>query len=413
MKYNGIESELLVNNGDADEKVELIAPTTAKQWIQRGGIMAVLFATLALVGLALREGHGGGELATGHPLQNRDLATPMDQGQVESNQPNWQIVKKESDLCSTTKEDCMSTKCCKSSGFHCLKTGLNTAKCAKYCTKGKTCTVVSDQVTFNVKEQNTMFCFAVYTKNTGSSKVSHEKELLTRQYAQRVSLFACDAHAVYSDVEVSLGDGLVTQKLVDVEGDFYFAKRKITGSWVNTGMFTQAWKAIGRAGQYLNYDWTVKVDADAVFFPQKLLNRIHLLPVPLSGVFLQNCQTVDYGFFGNLEVFSKTAFMILVSNVDTCKHTTVSDWKIGVHHGKYGPMGEDLFAEICLRKNGVSEVEAFDITTDGACEAKRPGNEKKDKKWKPDCTQTHTPGMHPFKKPDEYFACMAAAAPLA
>ena len=46
-------------------------------------------------------------------------------------------------------------------------------------------------------------------------------------------------------------------------------------------------------------------------------------------------------------------------------------------------MGEDQFAEMCLRKNGVKELEAFDITKDGCCAAKRKGLEKKNKKWKP------------------------------
>ena len=50
-----------------------------------------------------------------------------------------------------------------------------------------------------------------------------------------------------------------------------------------------------------------------------------------------------------------------------------------------GPAGEDLCAVICTRKNGETAMEMFDITKDGCCEAKRPGNVKKKKKWKPDC----------------------------
>ena len=72
----------------------------------------------------------------------------------------------------------------------------------------------------------------------------------------------------------------------------------------------------------------------------------------------------------NLEVFSQTAFSILLANVDTCKTKTVKNWKVGIHKGKYGPMGEDLFAEMCLRKNGVEEIDAFDITKDGCCAAR-------------------------------------------
>lgn len=255
-----------------------------------------------------------------------------------------------------------------------------------------------------------MFCFSVYTSNTGSSKKNYEKELLTQQREKGVSIFACDAQDVYSDVEVSLGGAVSTIKVEDTDKDFHFAKRKTTGAWINTGMFMQVWKAIGKKGAYSSYDWTVKVDPDAVFFPSKLRTRIHLLPIPPGGGFLQNCEGVDYGFFGNLEVFTKTAFSTLVANIDTCKTGSVSNWKEGVEHGKYGPMGEDLFAEICLRKNGVAEIEAFDITLDGACGAKRPADQKKNKKWKADCSTAATAAIHPFKKPTEYFACMDAAA---
>ena len=42
----------------------------------------------------------------------------------------------------------------------------------------------------------------------------------------------------------------------------------------------------------------------------------------------------------------------LTANIDTCDKDTVKDWKVGVEKGKYGPIGEDLFAEMCMRKNG-------------------------------------------------------------
>ena len=71
--------------------------------------------------------------------------------------------------------------------------------------------------------------------------------------------------------------------------------------------------------------------------------------------------------------------------------------------------GEDLFAEMCMRKNGVLGIELFDISKDGCCEAKRPGNEKKNKKWKRDCGATNTPAIHLFKKPAEYKKCMEEA----
>merc|ERR1712238_522172 len=123
----------------------------------------------------------------------------------ESGQFSWQIVHRDRDSCSKGQENCMGTKCCKTSGYHCYAKDDTTAHCAK---------------------------------------------------------------------------------------------RKETGSWVNTGMFIQVWKAIGEANVYQNYDWVVKVDADAVFVPERLQERIQWMPRTTGGTMLQNCQYVDYGFFG-------------------------------------------------------------------------------------------------------------------
>ena len=234
---------------------------------------------------------------------------------------------------------------------------------------------------------------------------SHEQDLLSQQHAKNVSIFSCNAYAVYSDAKVDLGGGLSTIQVTDKEGDFHFAKRKTTGSWVNTGMFKQIRKEIGSAGTYKGYDWTVKSDPDAVFLLSRLVQRIKWLPRPEQGIYLVNCQLVDNGFFGNFEVFSSQVFGILIANLDTCN--TQIDWKTGVKGGKFGPMGEDLFAEKCMEKNGVSKVTAFDISIDGACPADRPKNLHGYKKWHGNCKDVvSAAAIHPFEKPTEYFDCL-------
>ena len=192
---------------------------------------------------------------------------------------------------------------------------------------------------------------------------SHEQDLLSQQHAKNVSIFSCNAYAVYSDAKVDLGGGLSTIQVTDKEGDFHFAKRKTTGSWVNIGMFKQIRKEIGSAGTYKGYDWTVKSDPDAVFLLSRLVQRIKWLPRPEQGIYLVNCQLVDNGFFGNLEVFSSQGFGILIANPDTCN--TQIDWKTGVKGGKFGPMGEDLFAEKCMEKNGVPKLQRLTLVSMG------------------------------------------------
>ena len=49
-----------------------------------------------------------------------------------------------------------------------------------------------------------------------------------------------------------------------------------------------------------------------------------------------------------------------------------------------------------MDKHGVLRVEAFDITTDGACEADRFPGHVKDREFMPNCAWTATLAVHPF-----------------
>jgi len=195
-------------------------------------------------------------------------------------------------------------------------------------------------------------------------------------------------------------------KLEDADGDFHFAKREETGTWLNTGLHYQAWKAIGEAGVYKSANWVVKVDADAVFVPNRLVSFLSSQLVPATGIYLENCKKVKYGWFGSLEIFSAMAFETLLGSMASCKDTL--DWKTGIDGGKYGPMGEDLFAQVCLDANGVPRGEAFGTKLDGTCEADRPTAEKKNKKWKPTCDSGLFAAYHPLMKPEDYWSCWDA-----
>ena len=58
-----------------------------------------------------------------------------------------------------------------------------------------------------------------------------------------------------------------------------------------------------------------------------------------------------------------------------------------------------------INNKSATAIKLFDVSPDG-CEAKRANNAKKNKKWKLDSGSTHTPAIHPFKKPEEYKKCM-------
>jgi len=257
-----------------------------------------------------------------------------------------------------------------------------------------------------------LFCFGFYTQDTGNTKKkSHELSLLRKQLALGVGLFGCRKWSVFSDVETWLSHGppteLKTIKVSDVDGDFHLFKRKKVGTWVNAMMFYQAWMHIRTNKMTVDSDWVVKVDADAVFLPVRLLHTLQGFKVPEGGVYVENCPKVKFGFFGNLEVVSQDGFSSFLANLETCKSTL--DWKGTDPSWEWGPWGEDLFMQKCLDKIGVPKVSNFTMTADGACKADRPKELQKVKglKWEPNCLDINAVSYHPFKTPAAWFKCHA------
>jgi len=316
--------------------------------------------------------------------------------------------------CSKAGENCINTGCCQVSGHKCFTKGKGKAQCNKTCTagvKGFTCDLVNPHsVPVATPLGQNLYCFSVYTENTGNeSLVNHELELLNIVAAQGTGIFACEQWDVFSDVSVPIDhtNGYVTVKVEDGFGEFHQLKRKDSGTWVNWGIFYQIWVKVRELGKWRAADYTIKVDADAVFIPQRLRTWLSSKPGDSPhGLYYENCPNVQYGFFGHLEIISKTAVEVLTGNLEEC-HTVFApcandgcDWKLG-------PWGEDVFAQRCMDHHYVDKVEAFDVATDGACKADRPEGQK-NKKWHPtDCSQLTTATAHPLKKPAAFKKCLA------
>merc|ERR1719401_265823 len=94
----------------------------------------------------------------------------------------------------------------------------------------------------------------------------------------------------------------------------------------NTDVFINVWDQVRKKGAYLNFDWTVKADADAVLVPWRLKQHIAALrPPPGRAIYLKN-NAMDKGlgnngFLGAVEVFSKEALLIYFDNWEGCKNS--------------------------------------------------------------------------------------------
>merc|ERR1712012_1406713 len=225
--------------------------------------------------------------------------------------------------------------------------------CNKTCTagvKGFTCDIIDPHsVPVATPLGQNLYCWSVYTENTGNeSLVSHELELLNIVAARGAGLFACDQWDVFSDVSAPLVNGYVTIKVEDTFGEFHQLKRKVSGTWVNWGMFYQVWVKIREVGKWNTADYTVKIDADAVFVPQRLRTWLSSKPGDSPhGLYYENCPNVQYGFFGHLEIITRRAVEVLTGNLEEC-HTVFAPCANKGCDWKFGAWGEDVFAQRCM-----------------------------------------------------------------
>merc|ERR1719162_2863898 len=99
----------------------------------------------------------------------------------------------------------------------------------------------------------------------------YEPGLLYEQQKRGVGIYGCDESIVFSN-QTKLMSGLPSPVPVTVmEGSLAV---EYGGKWMtalNTGVFNRLWMEVIRVQRYRRYDWSVKADPDAVFFPDRLL----------------------------------------------------------------------------------------------------------------------------------------------
>mmetsp|Transcript_45642 Transcript_45642/g.99738 ORF Transcript_45642/g.99738 Transcript_45642/m.99738 type:complete len:553 (-) Transcript_45642:152-1810(-) len=253
----------------------------------------------------------------------------------------FQMPAPPSQNCSWAGEDCAQTRCC--NDVDCDKEFSN---CVAYSCYRKDAYFSSCRVDKPPKEWDgtvlgggrvhheigsggqavalhgtSLYCFAVVSWDVPAAKPfwSSEAELANNIKENGVSLMGCDAHDFY--------DGVPTPKAE-------------WGSFSNIDAFQEIWKEVKAKGSWKEYDWTVKVDVDAVFIPARLKQHLDKLRVPEgSKVYLEN---IDYRFkfMGALEIVTREALEVFLEKGVTCIR--------GKHEG-----GEDFFMKGCMDGLGI------------------------------------------------------------
>jgi len=227
-----------------------------------------------------------------------------------------------------------------------------------------------------------MYCFALVQPE------GYEKGLIAMQYQERASIFECDEYGVYSNRKMQVAPGVLTSVVnstlkCPMGGEF--------GTALNTGIFLAVWAKVIADGRFLYHDWTVKVDPDAVFFPNRLRLIIQEHEEEDRGVYLNNCQ---FGLHGPLEVFSRNAVKTWAVGAGDCVKYF---WKLCT-----GPCGwgEDMFIDQCLqRKLQVRRDDDFRQLFEDHCSPP--------KNWDT-CENATVAAFHPYKDEKGWKKCLSA-----
>jgi hypothetical protein len=196
------------------------------------------------------------------------------------------------------------------------------------------------------------------------------------------SIFACDEHAIYSNTSSEDLKGL---DLRIVHKDLWCP---IGGAWntrLNTWIFMKLWHQVWLDGQFRFAAWTVKVDPDAVFLPERLRDVVgdaaHSGAQEGNGMFSINCE-FKRELHGPVEVMSRRALEVYATkNWPHCPR----------------PEQEDLYMHDCLLYLGVKPMYDFKLLGEQFCTSDWWG-----------CTSARVT-FHPFKYVQAYQSCLSNA----
>lgn len=230
----------------------------------------------------------------------------------------------------------------------------------------------------------TLFCWSHMEPGTP------EVALLRLQLVKRASIFACNYAAVISSHKFLMGNigGADVWTWVNPSMGVKMGKNGVNGSttdsFLNTQIFLIAWDTLMSSAQIWPYDFVVKVDPDAVFFPDRL--RKHVAPHAGKEVFFSNCGKWggEVLLYGSLEVFSTAALRLYEQRVKECKALPWKGW------------GEDYYMQHCMNELGVENVPDLKQVGDHRC-VSAP------------CDDYTRVAFHDFKDPKSWYDCFQQA----
>lgn len=287
-------------------------------------------------------------------------------------------------MCSWSGEDCSGTKCCNDANMHCFQKDGYFAGCKFEAPE----TWVGgdelgayrgwDQIAESVAPEDaygtSLYCFVVISpprEETETSPAIDDQALVDVMEQGQWGIFQCDEHSIFDGAPAEQAEWI---------------------SIANTDIFIEVWNKVKDEGKFWDKDWTVKVDCDAVFFPDRLkLHISQMNPPKEKPIYFKNCD-FKFGFMGSLEILSEKALEMFFESGDQCTD------KIG-HDG-----GEDFYMMTCMDALGVYSMQDVELLSD-----KYTTGEHLILDEVTHCTEGGKVAFHPYKDPETLAACYNAA----
>lgn len=223
------------------------------------------------------------------------------------------------------------------------------------------------------------YCFSVMMGE------GNELTLVTEQNMRGVGIFACDLPSVLSDRKLLLqGKRQIFTRDI---GDLTCSYGGKYGLALNSEIFVRAWKKVFEDADYLLARWTVKLDPDTVFVPDRLEK---LLDKSDAGkrVYYNNC---DHGLHGPIEVISRGGMGNFAEGILDCELALKGEWS---------EVGEDVFVRHCMGILNVMRVDNYKLLSEDHCFHEDPRHDG--------CVSGKV-AFHPFKTSEQYVKCLGEA----
>lgn len=256
-----------------------------------------------------------------------------------------------------------------------------------------------------VSNASSLYCFS-HMMPFGS-----ELHLLQSQYEHSAGIFQCDAYDVFSNATIDVALGLTTYA---VPGPIVVPHGGALNLALNTNVFIRMWRAVLSIGTYKQHAWSLKLDPDCVFLPERfrdLISRTSIQELPLGAwipsgkVFLENC---EYGMLGSVEVLSRDAMDTFLDKMDSCediRQAAMDIFPAGMPENfdeADHAFGEDQYLRTCLVTLGVTKVDEYQslLSDASACVVQTVTNAGQPT----DCTGAYV-AFHAYSSAPDWLAC--------